>query len=313
MKIREANETDIPEIVAVLKASLGEDQLELSENVWRYKHIDNPFGKSIVLVAVEAEKIIGVRALMRWKWQVGIKEFKALRAVDTATHPEHQGKGIFKKLTLAAVDLAKDQGDHLIFNTPNDKSRPGYLKMGWEPAGKIFIGLKPSLSFLKFKNQPMGYMIEKNISPIDLEKLCLEWNESLSLSPGIFTPKSTEILRWRYEKNPLQTYEVEAGKGYYLAGYLKKRGKLIEFRIAECIYDKKFLNGKELMEVIKKFINKFSSHVVSFSPWFLNLKGKKGNMGPMLTFNALNLESREINTFLNIKNWRNSLGDLELF
>jgi len=130
MEIREAKETDISEIVKVLKASLGEDQLELSEKVWHYKHIDNPFGKSIVLIAVENEKIIGVRAFMRWEWKYASNKYSALRAVDTATHPQHQGKGIFKKLTLKAVELAKSNNDNFIFNTPNEQSRPGYLKMG---------------------------------------------------------------------------------------------------------------------------------------------------------------------------------------
>lgn len=313
MKIREAFENDIPEIVSVLKASLGEDQLELSEKVWRYKHIDNPFGKSIVLLAVEEDEIIGVRAFMRWKWQAGDKEYSTLRAVDTATHPDHQGKGIFKNLTLAAVDLAKSQGDHFIFNTPNEKSRPGYLKMGWEQIGKIFIGLKPTLSFLKFNDKIAHYQIEKYISSNDLDNLCEKWNDSLENKSGLFTPKTAEMLHWRYENNPLQAYEVQVGESYYLAGYIKNRGKLKEFRIAECIYDDKILNNKQLKEIIHKFISKFSSHAVSFAPKLAKLKGKKGNIGPVLTFNALNLEAEEIKDFSKINNWRNSLGDLELF
>jgi predicted N-acetyltransferase YhbS len=97
MKIREATEEDIPDILEVLKASLGETSSKKTEDVWKYKHIDNPFGKSMVLVAIEENKIIGVRAFMRWKWQKGDCVFSAFRAVDTATHPKHQGKGIFKK------------------------------------------------------------------------------------------------------------------------------------------------------------------------------------------------------------------------
>ena len=226
MEIREASENDIPEIVKVLKASLGEDQIELSEKVWRYKHIDNPFGNSIVLIAIEDEKIIGVRAFMRWEWQYESNKYSALRAVDTATHPQHQGKGIFKKLTLKAVDLAKLNNDNFIFNTPNDQSRPGYLKMGWKQVGKIYVGLKPSLSFLKPKKSQQAYSIEKNISQTEIEVLCTDWNKMLEAKSGLFTPKSAEMLKWRYEENPLQSYEVIAGKGYYLAAYIKKEAGL---------------------------------------------------------------------------------------
>ena len=313
MEIREANETDISEIVKVLKASLGEDQIELSEKVWQYKHTDNPFGKSIVLIAVENEKIIGVRAFMRWEWEYASKKYKALRAVDTATHPEHQGKGIFKKLTLKAVDLAKLNNDNFIFNTPNDQSRPGYLKMGWKQVGKVYVGLKPSLSFLNPRKSQQAYSIKKNISQTEIEVLCTNWNKTLEAKSGLFTPKSAEMLRWRYEENPLQSYEVIAGKGYYLAAYIKKRGRFKEFRISEYIYDQNLLDKKELNKIIKKIISKFSCHLISFSPSLLDLNAKKGNLGPMLTFNALNMSNKENDFTLKISNWNNSLGDLELF
>lgn len=313
MEIRKASEIDIPEIVKVLKASLGEDQLELSEEVWRYKHIDNPFGKSIVFLAVEDKKIIGVRAFMRWQWQEASKQFSALRAVDTATHPDHQGKGIFKKLTLKAVDFAKANNHHFIFNTPNEQSRPGYLKMGWKQVGKVYVGLKPSLYFLRPKKSSQAYSIEKNISQTELEVLCTDWNKKLEAKSGLFTPKSAEMLKWRYEENPLKSYEVIAGNGYYLAAYIKKRGRFKEFRIAEYIYDQNVLGKKELKKILEKTISKFSCHLISFSPSLLDLNAKKGNLGPMLTFNSLNLSDEENEFSLKISNWNNSLGDLELF
>ncbi|TDN82177.1 acetyltransferase (GNAT) family protein [Salegentibacter sp. 24] len=313
MEIRVANENDIPDIVDVLKASLGEGQLELSEKVWRFKHIDNPFGKSIVFLAIEDNKIIGVRAFMRWKWQHGSKQFSALRAVDTATHPNHQGKGIFKKLTLKAVDYAKADHDNFIFNTPNEKSRPGYLKMGWRKVGKINIGLKPSLSFLNLTNKETVYKLNKNISQNQIEELCQNWNKNLATKTGLFTPKSAEILMWRYEKNPLQSYEIDAGAGYYLAIYIKKRGKFREFRIAECLYDENIIRIKELKKIINKLVSRFNCHIISFSPNLISMSGKKGNLGPILTFNALSLKNQDQAYFLKINNWNNSLGDLELF
>ena len=40
------------------------------------------------------------------------------------------GTGVFTRLTLAALEELKIDTD-LVFNTPNGKSLPGYLKMGW--------------------------------------------------------------------------------------------------------------------------------------------------------------------------------------
>ena len=151
MNIREATQNDIPQILKVLKASLGETSSKKTEEVWRYKHIDNPFGKSLVLVAEEEGEIVGVRAFMRWKWQKGEKIYSAFRAVDTATHPNHQGKGIFKKLTLKALEIGKERGDHFVFNTPNTQSKPGYLKMGWKEVDKLEIQLRPLILIGKNK------------------------------------------------------------------------------------------------------------------------------------------------------------------
>ena len=33
-----------------------------------------------------------------------------------------------------------------MFNTPNDQSRPGYLKMGWQVVGRVPIGVRPARS-----------------------------------------------------------------------------------------------------------------------------------------------------------------------
>ena len=193
MQIREATELDIPEILEVLKASLGETSSKKTEAVWRYKHLDNPFGKSLVLVAVENGSIIGVRALMRWKWQLGGKVFSAFRAVDTATHPEHRGKGIFKKLTLRAIDIAKEKGDTFIFNTPNTQSLSGYLNMDWKEVDKLKIRVKPANPFNWFANKTnISYTVNNSCEGDQLADLVSGYNTLKVGKNKCFTLKFTE-------------------------------------------------------------------------------------------------------------------------
>src|SRR5688572_1153461 len=104
MEIRIATARDIDAIVQLLKESLGESLLPKSTEYWQWKHVNNPFGASPVLLAVEGDKIIGVRAFMCWKWRQGDNIINAVRAVDTATHSDHQGKGVFSKLTLKLLE-----------------------------------------------------------------------------------------------------------------------------------------------------------------------------------------------------------------
>lgn len=314
MIIRKANSTDIPEIVKVLKLSLGEQNLPLSEFIWNFKHVNNPFGKSLVYVAQEGDMIVGVRAFMKWQWKLGDKVYNAFRAVDTATHPDYQGKGIFKKLTLRALEAAKDDGDEFIFNTPNNQSRPGYLKMGWEQVNKLRVALKPAYnSFWKITVTNKNYTVSVDYDLEKIDQLCQEWNNKLENSKTLFTPKSALFLKWRYENNPLQKYEIIACDGIYLATYVKKRKGLKELRISECIYNKG--SKLKLNKLINSLSNKFGAQVISYSPEVLNLNGNliNSNIGPILTIKDLNLGSIEKSLFKEISNWSYSLGDLELF
>lgn len=310
MQIREATENDIPEILNVLKASLGETSSQKTEKVWRYKHIDNPFGKSLVLVAEEDNKLIGVRAFMRWKWQKGEQVYSTFRAVDTATHPNHQGKGIFKKLTLRALEIAKEQGDHFVFNTPNSKSKPGYLKMGWKEVNKLKIQLRPLNPLKTVKNQ-FEYKIigEKSAS----EKVMNSFFEKQKGINRLFTPKNINYLLWRYVNNPLQNYSVIFDREYFVAGYVKKRNRFEEFRVSEAIFSE--AGEKEAKAAMLKMANTSGANILSLSPnTGINLKtGVTGNFGPVLTFKNINLGVKEEQELLALSSWNYRLGELELF
>ena len=104
----------------------------------------NPFGDSPGLVALSGDRLVGVRLFMRWQLQACGSIFHAVRAVDTATDPEFQGRGIFRRLTLELLEQLDEEGSvDLVFNTPNGNSRPGYLKMGWQDVGLLPFAVSP--------------------------------------------------------------------------------------------------------------------------------------------------------------------------
>lgn len=318
MIIREATEQDIPQIIQVLKASLGEISSKKNEEVWRYKHIENPFGRSLVLVAEEDKKIVGVRAFMRWQWQYLEEKFSSFRAVDTATHPEHQGKGIFKKLTLKALELAKERGDHFVFNTPNEQSKPGYLKMGWQEVDniRIQICLVNPIHFL-LRNEEVGF--KNNFPKLNNEDL-IKQNELLTehnrrqKSIGLYTPKSRKFLIWRYEENPLQEYIVYNSPDGYAAIYLKNRGRFKELRVVEMITGND-TTEKKIYKWIRSKAKENRAHIITIEPnqnsigFFNFISG----IGPVLTVKKINLDQDFSPRIMKIKNWAYSIGDLELF
>ena len=142
LDIREATPADRPAIIELCRASLGWGDDPRFEQLFSWKHDQNAFGPSYMWVATDGGKIVGLRAFMRWEFVRGGEVLHAVRAVDTATHPDYQGKGLFTAMTMHGLDVIKDDGIDFVFNTPNDKSRPGYLKMGWQEVGKLPVAIR---------------------------------------------------------------------------------------------------------------------------------------------------------------------------
>src|SRR5680860_590290 len=133
-----------PEILELLTSTLGRPNTSRDGELFRWKHARNPFGASPMWVAVAQDEIVGLRTFLRWEFQCGERILRAVRAVDTATRPDYQGRGIFTKLTLVGVDALRAEGVDFVFNTPNDRSRPGYLKMGWQTVGRLTTVVRPT-------------------------------------------------------------------------------------------------------------------------------------------------------------------------
>ncbi|WP_226996273.1 GNAT family N-acetyltransferase [Tessaracoccus flavus] len=144
LEVRRATPDDDGEVIPLLQAALKKDEDPHYRAFLEWKHRQNPFGVSPAWVALHEGRIVGYRTLLRWRFinDEG-KKVTAVRAVDTATHPDFQGLGIFRLLTVRGVAELTMEGDGIVFNTPNDQSRPGYLKMGWSEVKRLPIGCCP--------------------------------------------------------------------------------------------------------------------------------------------------------------------------
>jgi GNAT superfamily N-acetyltransferase len=195
---------DLPEILELMRLSLGEtDILQRTPELFRWKHESNPFGPSIVFLATVDGRIVGLRTFMRWRL---VREegsvIECCRPVDTATHPDFQRRGIFSTLTTAAVEHARESGIHLIFNTPNERSRPGYLKLGWREVGgvPVLARVRPIRWLTRGEGPPRT---SGTVDPRELEPRPRR---------GLHTPQSEQYLRWRFCEHPTVAYRAVAGR-----------------------------------------------------------------------------------------------------
>jgi GNAT superfamily N-acetyltransferase len=315
MIFRKATPSDVPAIVSLLKLSLGEGLIQKSETYWNWKHIDNPFGASAILLADEDDQLIGVRAFMRWNWESKKLTYKSLRAVDTVVHPKFQGKGVFKKLTMALREQCRSEGFDFIFNTPNTLSRPGYLKMGWQDIGRIRIRLKLHLT-LGLKTETLSPLLE-------IKEAVLQYKSApqKAVSNQWQTCISTDYLLWRYANCPVVKYYgfTHPRQGWLLIGYPKRTSKGVELRITEWLPGSVSPSHHEFHEALHLFNQKFKPSFVTISP---NRNHEIGSLllaagflpglplGPKLTYCAL---SDRVPAQMKMADFYCSLGDMELF
>lgn len=316
IKIREAVQDDSVEIVALLKRSLGESMLPKSVDYWNWKHYENPFGVSKILLAEVENKIAGVRAFLKWNWQNSHSIITAVRAVDTATDPLFQGKGIFTQLSLAALEQCKTEGIDMVFNTPNKKSKPGYIKMGWEEAGRVPLDIQPCFHL------PARYselVVDKVYADYPVDIFLKSIPESIDLSnPGVKydTAVSANYFQWRYACCPVVKYGVKGYPGELFFFFrLKKVGRFIELRICD-VWNKKGVEGsKSFNRALSNLIHQVRPLFVSIAPDFKGVNKKsfrfQTNLGPVTTVRTL--AKKEIGDFKFFKNWQPSIGSMELF
>ena len=247
--IRPAHPDDDRRIVPLLASTLGWDDDGRHLALFEWKHRANPFGSSPGWVAEDNQGLVGSRTFMRWRMQVGYEMVSAVRAVDTATHPRAQGRGIFRALTLTGVEALTASGVGWVFNTPNAKSAPGYFKMGWTPVGRLGVSIRPSrLAVLPrlLSARQSGDLWSTATSIGEEASSVLEDADALeellasaaSQRSGVRTVRTPEFLRWRYGQCPVGYRALLAGSKVtdgVLLFRLRRRGPALEAVIGEVL------------------------------------------------------------------------------
>lgn len=318
MKIRPVTPADEPEILGLLQSSLGWLADEDHKRFYRWKHVENPFGPSYGWVAVDGGRVIGLRLFMRWEFQSGQKVLPAVRAVDTATHHDYRGRGIFRQLTLHGLEELQRDGVAFVFNTPNDQSRPGYLSMGWKEVGRLPVRVRPRSPSVLSRLLRARVPAELSSLPTDIgvsagdvlaERAVAE---QLADAPQardpqrVATNRTAAYLAWRYGHEPL-AYRALAPSGEPDEGLvivrLRRRGPTTEAVVADVLG-----HVRSGQQATRELWHAGTDH-------FIALAGTPGlpmalpvpRLGPLLTTRPLTSSAPTT-----VKAWNLSMGDIEL-
>ncbi len=334
IEVRPYQPQDEWDVLQLLTTTLGPGPAgERTPGFFRWKHLESPFGRSFMLVAETDGRIVGLRAFMRWQLRAGNRLIQAVVAVDTATHPHFQGRGIFTRLTREALRRLPAEAD-LVFNTPNEKSLPGYLKMGWRVVGKVPVGLRVRRP-IRFATRAMS---RRSGGPADgvappgaepVSEIIRDEGRVSDLLASAFaperrlaTPRDFQYLKWRYGSAPLLDYRAvrieDHGRLNGLAIFrVRSRGRLFESTVTEVFArpGERGMAGRLLRSVVRSVsVDVLTCH---FSPGSDVARAARrvgflpSPAGITLVVNPLSDAIEPDPTTLG--SWALSLGDLEVF
>jgi GNAT superfamily N-acetyltransferase len=248
LDIRPAAPADRTRILHLLETSLGWVTDEKHASFYRWKHDENPFGPSYVWVALDGPRLVGLRTFLRWDFEWGGERLHAVRAVDTATHPDYQRRGIFSRLTTEVLAACQAEGVAFVFNTPNDQSRPADLKMGWQVVGRLpaLVRFRSPTSLVRSvrsrvaadkwsvpcpAGEPAGDVFADSAAA---ERLLAR----LDPVPGLGTRYSAEYLAWRYGFPGLAYRVLQLGDSLEDGAVVvrtRRRGRTLELAVDDVL------------------------------------------------------------------------------
>jgi GNAT superfamily N-acetyltransferase len=322
IEIRPIRPDDRSAVLDLLSASLHWVPNELFDRFFTWKHEQNPFGRSPAWVACDRDRLVGFRTFLRWELDHPDGRVRsAVRAVDTATHPDYQGRGVFRRLTLHAIrDLERD-GVDFVFNTPNEQSRPGYLAMGWNDVGHLPVavrarGPRGAIAMLRSRVPAERWSLETQAGLPASELLddpgTADLLAHLSPATALRTRRNADYLRWRYGFDALG-YRALAADGEPARGLavfrLRRRGAATEAALVELLVPH---GAPEVARSLRRDVARVSAadYVIRIGGPAVETTGfvRLPRQGPILTWRAVCATGPAPG----VGSWDLALGDVEL-
>ncbi len=139
--VREATREDDNELAELFRAVFGFDR-GAEHAHWKFRC--NPAGDPVIAIAEAEGRIVGQYALWPTPLRLGKTVLKGAQSLDTMTHPDYRGQGMFTVLAEECMQYAAARGIQALYGFPNENSHPGFIRrLDWDHTGEIACWFRP--------------------------------------------------------------------------------------------------------------------------------------------------------------------------
>lgn len=171
----------------------------------RWKYFKNPAGDAVLVGAFYKDKLVGSGAMLPEKMNVFNQKVTIFKCTDLMTHPEHQRKGLSKKINEALVLQMSEMNTPFLYTMCSKISTKSFLRNNWIFLEQVINFFKPyemliiQNFFRKDNFQTFGFYdgVKSHLNEYEFQI------DSSRISAG----KSSDYLKWR-TSNPYFKYKI---------------------------------------------------------------------------------------------------------
>lgn len=217
--------------------------MDEEEVKWRY--FKNPYKDVIACFALDKGHLVANYSVSPVYLYHDGNIIQAAQSLNTMTHPDYCGKGLFVALANRVYQHLADKGYHLVWGFPNHISNRTFItRLNWKDISTI-----PTLEIHLDHLPPQT----KSEIVIQDDKISLDYTPCFQNHMEIQVFKSNEYLKWRYAEHPHIHYKVFSCSSDGITASSRIICK--EYRDKLNIVDYSFSNAAEMQSLLEHILS----------------------------------------------------------